>query len=147
MKIVTEGAKYLRPKGKYGRRGGKRDYTEKNMASNIDKLAEFEAFQKDFLPALRQDLKNGMTSEKILKKYEAVAAARIAMSVTSKKEDTALRAAIELQNRVSGKPIERQEITHKYESLSEEEILSKIKSLEREVDVTPTPALPKGIEE
>lgn len=60
-----------------------------------------------YLPAIKEIIKSGGGAEAILKKSEALAACRLAASALSDKPDTALKASIEILNRVQGKPVER----------------------------------------
>ena len=46
-------------------------------ASLIDQLMEFEEFRGSILPAIREDIKAGLSADEIRKKYEAVAAAKM----------------------------------------------------------------------
>jgi hypothetical protein len=100
------------------------DRTAEDRANDtLDQLAEFEDFQNTIIPAIRADLKNGLTAPEILKKYAAVAAARtvsiVALEVDSGK---ALAAAKDIIDRAEGKPKERHEHTHKYDELTDDEL-------------------------
>ncbi len=60
-----------------------------------------------YLPLIKQVLKAGGGADAILKKSEALAALKLSTSAMSEKPDIALKAAIEILNRVQGKPVER----------------------------------------
>ena len=108
------------------------NHTEHKMVKNLDDLAEFEKFREEFLPSIRKDLYSKKSAKQILEKYTPLAAARKAMALVSPNEDIAIRAATHILDRTEGKPKEKIEHTYKYESLSEEELRSKLLSLEAE---------------
>ena len=60
-----------------------------------------------FLPAIKEVIRAGGGADAILKKSEALAATKLSTSVLSAKPDVALRASIEILNRIQGKPVER----------------------------------------
>lgn len=60
-----------------------------------------------FLPAIKEVIRAGGGADAILKKSEALAATKLSTSVLSDKPDVALRASIEILNRIQGKPVER----------------------------------------
>ena len=102
---------------------------ENRMASNLDKLAEFEEFEAHILPALRKDLQSGMTAEEIMKKYQAVAAARLVSTAMGDADSSkGVSASKDILDRTLGKAKESKEIKHKFEDLPEDEIDSLLKS-------------------
>lgn len=99
------------------------------MIKSLDKLAEYEEFVAEVLPALRADLASGMSAEAIAEKYEALAEARrISMIATSDNESAVMNAIKDLRDRVSGKPKEVQEIEHRLGKLPEEQLDSILES-------------------
>lgn len=93
------------------------------MARKLDNLAAFEEFEATILPALRKDLKSGLTAQQILEKYQGHAAAVLASGMfLSGTPADARAAAKELLDRVQGKPTERRELTHKLDRMPEKDI-------------------------
>lgn len=83
-------------------------------------LAEFQEFKETLLPSLQGDVQSGMSAEEILRKYQAVAAAKMVSLLMDNKVGYA--AAKELLDRTMGKAVERKAIKHQFEDLSEKEI-------------------------
>lgn len=108
----------------------------KEIDKKLDELAEFQEFREKFLPAIRRDLYKGVPAKEIMEKYKSLAAARKVMNLVSPNEDTADRAATSILDRTEGKAKEKQEVTHRYESLSEVELEAKLRSLEAENERT-----------
>lgn len=100
--------------------------------SEAASLEAYEKWKIEMLPAIQRDLKAGLPAHEILQKYKAIAAARKVMALVSQNEDTAIRAAQQILDRTEGKAKEKVEHTHKYESLSDEELEAKLRSLEAE---------------
>jgi hypothetical protein len=96
---------------------------EHRRVSLLDDLAEFEQFQEEILPALRQALKEGKTAEDIYKMASSAAAAR-SVSIALREQDStkALAAIRDILDRDQGKAKERMEHEHKYGKLKEEEL-------------------------
>jgi hypothetical protein len=67
---------------------------------------EMELFQ-ELMPAIRQILKSGGGADQVLKKSEPLAAVNLVKHAHSEDAGVALKASIEILNRVSGKPVER----------------------------------------
>lgn len=104
------------------------------MLKNIDKLREFEDFQEKLLPALRGQLKAGVTSEQLYQLYAAVATARqITIALTEADPGKALSAIVDIQNRALGKPKEKLEVEHKYSKLTDDELDALLASRAKEV--------------
>jgi hypothetical protein len=100
----------------------------------LDKLSEFEDYQT-ILKTLQKDVKSGMTDQQLAKKYAPLAQARIISDMlTSENPTAALSAAKDLLDRVNGKATEKQEVTHRLEKLSDNELDALIKSEEEELD-------------
>lgn len=105
------------------------------MVKAIDQLAEFEEFKRTILPALQRDLKSGMSSSDLRKKYAALAQARIiSEALTNPDAGKAVVAATDLLNRTEGKATERKEIKHTLENLSEKELDAVLDSEIKELD-------------
>lgn len=93
------------------------------MAKDLDTLSEFEQFRKEILPALRRDIKAGLSNEEIYKKYQAHTAARsVTIALTDPDSGKALAAIKEIHDRGTGKPKERQEVTHRLDKLADEQL-------------------------
>lgn len=107
---------------------------EDRMLRSLDKLADFQEFQAEILPALRNDLKAGFTAQELYEKYQALAAARtISIVMQDKDSAKALAASKDILDRTLGKAKERTEVTHKLERLPDEQLdsllLSELESL------------------
>lgn len=96
---------------------------ESRMVNALDKLKAFDEFESLILPQLRKDLKAGLTSEEIYKKYKHLAAAR-AVSITLAEPDStkAMVAVKEIFDRNEGKTTEKREITHRLDKLPDEQL-------------------------
>lgn len=97
--------------------------SESRMVNALDKLKAFDEFESLILPQLRKDLKAGLTSEEIYKKYKHLAAAR-AVSITLGEKDSskALNAVKEIFDRSEGKSTEKKEVTHRLDKLPDEQL-------------------------
>ena len=101
----------------------------------LDKLAQFEEFNKTILPQLRAMLKEGAKSEDILEFSRAHAAARIVSIAATEADSTkALAASRDILDRTMGKAVERHEQTHKFAKLDDNAldalVISKLKEAE-----------------
>lgn len=120
---------------------GKRGRPRKNKAENqmiraLDRIRVLEEFES-LLPIkdLREDIKKGLSADEIYKKYEHIAAARVAaIALAETNSSIALAAAKEMRDRATGKATEKKEITHKLGNLPDEELdaylLTKLKDHE-----------------
>jgi predicted RNA-binding protein len=118
------------------RKRPKTNATENRLVSALDNLAEFEAFQDDVLPLLRQAIKEGWTREQIENhpKVEALIAARqLTIALREADSGKAMTAIKDFRDRKQGKAKESQEVTHKLEKLPDEQLdsllLSKLKEM------------------
>lgn len=93
---------------------------ENTINSKIDRYERLKEIEESFLPSIREDLKNGMKAEDILKKYKPHAAAALVTSLADPKN--AVSAAEKMLDRLDGKPTQKQEVTHKLEKLSDAEL-------------------------
>ncbi len=97
-------------------------------------LIEFDDFQTTILPALRRDLKAGLTPKELQEKYAALAAARmINIALTEENTGAASAAAKDILDRTAGKATEKKEVTHKFKDLSDDELDAILASEEAEV--------------
>lgn len=88
-----------------------------------DDLSEFEEFRKEFLPAMRKDLKAGLTPQQLRKKYAQLLQARqIMIGALDKDSGKALAAIKDIQDRNEGRPTEHKQIKHTLENLSDKEL-------------------------
>lgn len=86
-------------------------------------LKEFEEFRQDILPMLRKDVKAGMEAEEMMSKYVSYITARgINLALTSEETSHAITMIKDILDRVQGRAVQREEITNKYDSLSDEEL-------------------------
>lgn len=101
----------------------------------LDQLAEFEEFCHEILPALRADLVDDtLSAEDIARKYEKLGEARrITMIATSENESAVISAIKDLRDRVSGKPTETRDVTHKFDHLSDKELDSALEGAHLEL--------------
>jgi hypothetical protein len=90
------------------------DNATNQMAKTIDDIAEFEDFRATLLPALRADLKNGISAKDIIEKYKAIAAARTVMiAMTEADSGKALAASKDILDRGDGRA--KETVTHKHQ--------------------------------
>lgn len=109
---------------------------ENRMVSKVDKLAKFEEFEEKILPALRGQIKKGATAQDLFKMYSAILAAKQITKALIGDDASAMAAITEILNRAEGKPTESVKVTHRYDSMNEQELDAYIESLSK--DVTPT---------
>lgn len=76
---------------------------ETKLIRTLDNLKLYD----ELMPAIRAAAIAGGGADQILKKSEAIAALKLVESLDSEKADVSLKAAIEVLNRTSGKPVER----------------------------------------
>lgn len=96
---------------------------ELQMAKAIDKMQRFQEFEESILPQLREDLKKGITTEDMAKKYSKYAMARlISIAMTETDSSKAKAAAADVVDRGLGKATEKKEVSHRLEKLPEEQL-------------------------
>jgi len=105
----------------------------------VDEKKEFDKWRSEFLPLIRKDLLAGLSAQEILKKYKAQAAARMVMALVNPEARTAVSAAKDIMDRTGGKAKESIIHTHKYEEMTDAEIVSHLKSLRKDVDTVTKP--------
>lgn len=115
---------------------------QNRAARALDTLSEFEEFREMFLPPIRKALLGGASAEAILAQFKPLVAARLVQLGIAGSESAALGAIKELMDRVDGKAVQKQELTHRLAKLPEEELNAVIESkLERlkkiTIDITP----------
>jgi hypothetical protein len=121
-------------RAKYGD-AGKR--TQGRAARSIDNLAEYEDFRESILPAIRGDIRDGLTAAQIQEKYNLdVVARQISIALSENDSARALKAIQDLRNRVEGTPVQRVEQKHKLENMDEDQldalILSKAEAVAKD---------------
>ncbi len=100
----------------------------------VDDLAEFDKFKEEILPMLKKAISESWSAEKIYKMAEAHAAARnVTIALTDQDSGKAMTAIKELMDRSKGKATEKQEITHSYSKLSDEELDALIDSQKKDL--------------
>lgn len=110
----------------------KQNKQEDYMASALDHLSQFEEFERSVLPLLKQAIREGWSAEKIEKhpKIAAMLVARqITMALTELDSAKALSAIKDTRDRSAGKAIERREVKHQLESLPDEQLDARLKTL------------------
>ena len=120
--------------GKNNKRVKSGHSAQTEMAVKLDQLAQFEQFKEDLLPALREDLRNGLSSKEIIEKYKPYVAARqvsLALNVTD--GDLAHKAGVDILNRADGKAKETLAIEDGLKKASKEELEAEIKSLDESI--------------
>jgi len=127
-------------RGKAGRRSS--NSTEHKVAELIDDLNSFDEFRNGILKELRTALKSKNSSEEILQRAQAFAAARLA-SIAATEEDSAkaLSAIKDLLDRTQGKPAQKQEIEHKFQNLSDDQldaiVVNHLNEIDEDEEISP----------
>lgn len=103
------------------------------MVGMIDALREFEEFRETLLPALRADIKSGMTPEAMRKKWQSIIQARLIQTAITSPDVQAMAAAKDILDRSEGRATERKEITHRYADMKDEELDAILASEEEEL--------------
>lgn len=107
---------------------------EKRMTDFIQDLVEFEDFKETILPAIRKDVKSGMTAKQLREKYAALAQARlITDALMNPDAGKAAVAAKDIIDRAEGKAVERKETTHRFENMSDQELDALLASEEEDL--------------
>lgn len=126
-----------RPRAKRGAKTG-RPYNSNKAEHEQHKLHRdliaFDDFRSTILPALRKDLKSGMTPKQLREKYSALVQARLitdAMTTTDPKE--AAQIGKDLIDRVEGKATEKKEVTHRFKDMSDKELDAILESEEADL--------------
>ncbi len=97
--------------------------SENKTIELIDKIRKFADFEKTILPALQDDVKAGMGPKELRTKYASLVQARIISEALNNPDGgKALVAAADIINRSEGKATEKKEVTHRFDSLSDEEL-------------------------
>lgn len=119
-----------------GRQNQYENPQEERTIEALGDLAEFERFQAEVLPKLRDAVLNkGASAKDILDMVQTVAAARLGtMVVTEQDSGKALAAIKDILDRTQGKATEKREISHKFEKLKEEELDALLQSRLNEVE-------------
>lgn len=120
-----------RPKRRQKKFSGRPE--QDSVASLIDQLTEFEDFQRTILPALRKDIKAGMSPEDMRKKYASLVQARTITTAVTSDDGRAMAAAKDILDRTEGRATERKEITHRYAEMKDEELDAILQSEEEEL--------------
>lgn len=108
-------------------RNGNKEQNRRNQL--IDELEAFSNFKEEILPVLRKALSDGMKAEDIYKKFQAYAAART-VSIAAMEPDSskALAAAKDIMDRAGGRATEKQEVTHKFDAVPDDQLDALIRS-------------------
>jgi hypothetical protein len=114
--------------GKSGRKARAEAANRKNQQENftarqLDHLADFEEFQATLLPAIRRDLKAGLSAKDIRKKYQAMVQARLVMTALLDPDaGKSTAAAKDIMDREEGRATENVKHTHRMEDLPDAEV-------------------------
>ncbi len=101
----------------------KTNTTEDRTNDLVDKIMRFEDFETNILPALQKDVKAGMSTKDLRAKYASLIQARlITEALINPDAGKALVAATDILNRSEGKATEKKEVTHRFDSLSDQEL-------------------------
>lgn len=98
--------------------------TQHAMAAKLDNLKRFEDFEETVLPQIQKMMKDGKSSKEILEFGKQLAAARMVKEVLNPDASKALVASKDILDRQDGKAKETVEHKHKYEGLSDEELVA-----------------------
>ncbi len=99
------------------------------MDAKEKELDLYERFRTEFLPKIQEDLLAGKTAEEILKAYAPVAAARLVMNaITDPDSGKSTGAAKNIIDYASGKAVERQEVRHKLDKVTDQQLDSILSS-------------------
>jgi hypothetical protein len=134
--------------GKSGRRARaesaqRKHQTDNHAADLVDQLRAFEEFRTELLPAIKRDLKSGLSADQLRKKYQAWVQARLIMNaLTDPDAGKSTTAAKDLLDRVEGKAKETVDHNHRLQDVPEEEldaiVMSELKSVGLSDDQDPT---------
>jgi chromatin segregation and condensation protein Rec8/ScpA/Scc1 (kleisin family) len=118
------------------------NHVEDQMIRGLDQLAEFERFQQEVSPALREDIRKGLAAGEIYQKYASIAAARgVTIAMTERDTSKAIRAVQDILDRTAGRAVQKVEAKHKFDELTEEQLDALLKTRLRKeglvIDVTP----------
>lgn len=104
---------------------------ENRLVKALDALDEFEKFQEEILPILRDALTKSWSVDEIYghPKVQALLAARaVTIGITDKDSGKALAAIKEAMDRKHGKATDRREVKHTLEKLSDSELDALLKT-------------------
>lgn len=108
---------------------------QSKVAKALDDLAEFEDFRETLLPAIRKDLKKGLTAQQIQAKYAAYAQARLVqIALMETDSGKASAAAKDILDRTHGRATEKKEVTHRFKDLTDAELDAVLQSEEADLD-------------
>jgi hypothetical protein len=101
---------------------------QNDLVTALDEKMIYDEWSKELLPELKRLVAEGVKPKDILKKFEGLAAARIVAVALTGDEKNALIAARDIQDRVSGKPVETKKLEHQFSDLTDEQLDAMIKS-------------------
>lgn len=114
---------------KHKSRCAKKARRKGDMEEKLDKLAEFDDFQRSLLPQLRKDILSNMPPSELRSKYKSLLAGRqIMIGLTKIDSNKALSAIRDILDREDGKATERHEHKHQLEDLSDKQLESLLQS-------------------
>ena len=123
----------MRNNGKTPRPNG----AEVRMARSLDTLSEYDKLAEEVLPLLRKAIAEGWTHEQIQAHpvvHAALVARQVTIALTDRDGAKALAATKELRDRIEGRAIERKEVRHQFENLTDAELDAKLAAMEASTD-------------
>lgn len=110
-------------------------YAAEMKASTLhQQIIAFEDYTTHILPAIKQDLKAGLTPKQLREKYAALVQARtISDAILTQNEGHAASVSKDILDRVEGKATEKKEVTHRFSEMSDKELDAVLKSEEEEL--------------
>jgi len=109
---------------------------ENRMIAAIDKLSRLERFKSMLPPELQKELEDGTAAEKILKKWQSFAAARMIADAMDPLSSSGASSAAKILDRTHGKPTERIEQHTTYDQLTDEQLEARIRTQLSEIERT-----------
>lgn len=108
---------------------------EMSVVNLIDEVAEFEDFKQKILPAIRKDLRAGMSEKDLREKYSAyVQADVLSTALVDPNSAVRLAASKDVLDRKEGKAKENKEVTHRYGNLTDAQLKAILNSEEADLE-------------
>lgn len=111
------------PKRPRVNRGQRKNSVEDQAVALVDRVSEFEKFEREVMPALRESVAKGEAPTSMRKKYLSHATARLITEALTNPDATKALAAIkEIFDREEGKAVEKKAVEHRLGKLPEKEL-------------------------
>jgi len=99
------------------------------MLNTLDRYELFKGMEENLLKGVRQDIAKGLTADQIYEKYEHLAAAcAVTLLARSDSPKELIPVIREIRDRVSGRAVEKKEVRHKFDSLTDDELKALVAS-------------------